>query len=201
MSNAVFPSLAGLGWPVVKTPNFATKVQASVSFRELRAAFAPYPQWRWNVVHNFLRIDPTTPDFQTLANFYLARQGMFDSFLYSDPTDNTVTGQQFATGDGATTAFQLLRTFSVAGFAEFVYNLNGVPVIKDNGVVKTAGVDYNIVNGLVTFTAPVSVGHALTWTGGYYWRARFDTDAPDFTNFNSAFWSQGGLAFKSVIGS
>lgn len=202
MSQAVFPALAGLGWPVTKTPRFATVVQESVSFRELRAAFAPYPQWTWKLTHNYLANSVGSPDFQTLVNFFLARQGKFDSFLYDDPTDDSVTAMQFGTGDGATTAFQLLRTFAASGFAEFVYDTHSTPLIYDNAVLKTAGVDYNInASGLVTFTSAPTAGHALTWTGTYFWRVRFDTDAAEFENFNSAFWKQGVLSFVSVLGS
>lgn len=200
MSNAIFPALAGIGWPVKKTPQFNSKVQSAISFAEVRAAFAPYPQWRWALTYNFLRADTTNLEYQTLVNFFLTRQGKFDSFLFDDQSDNAVTDQLFGVGNGSSVAFQLSRTFAANGFAEFIYNLNGAPVIKDNGVTRTAGVDYNIVNGLVTFTTPPANSHSLTWTGGYYWRARFDVDAAEFTQFVNQFWS-GSITLVSIIGS
>ena len=39
--------------------------------------------------------------------FFLQLQGQFGTFLYTDPDDNTVTGQAFATGDGSTTSFTM----------------------------------------------------------------------------------------------
>ena len=48
--------------------------------------------------------------------FFLQLQGQFGTFLYTDPDDNAVTGQAFATGDGATTSFTMMR--SLGGFLE-----------------------------------------------------------------------------------
>lgn len=205
MSNAVFPSattLPGMAWPVVKRPLFNSKVQQSVSLREVRAAFAPYPQWRWTIPFSVLRMNGSNVELQTLLNFFLARQGQFDSFLYDDSADDTATAQVFGTGDGGTVAFQLIRSLTVGGFAEPVYNTNSTPVIKDNGVTKTAGVDYNINGtGLVTFTVAPVAGHLLTWSGTYYWRARFDVDSADFSQFVSQFFELKALSFVSVLGS
>ena len=36
--------------------------------------------------------------------------GQFGTFLYTDPTDNAVTNQGIATGDGSTTTFTLGRS-------------------------------------------------------------------------------------------
>ena len=47
---------------------------------------------------------------------FLQCQGQFGTFLYTDPTDNAVTAQAIATGDGSTTTFTFDR--SLGGFAE-----------------------------------------------------------------------------------
>ena len=46
---------------------------------------------------------------------FLQCQGQFGTFLYTDPTDDSVTAQTFATGDGATTTFTFART--LGGFS------------------------------------------------------------------------------------
>jgi uncharacterized protein (TIGR02217 family) len=201
MSNAVFPALSGVAWAVTKTPQWSNRVQRSTGGMELRAAYYSLPIWKWRLTFNFLsQVSPAT-DFATLAGFYNARQGMFDTFLYDDPTDDLIPStapMAFGTGDGTTTAFQLVRTLGSAA-AEPVYNLNATPVIYKNGVVFPPG--YTITNGLVTFTVAPALGVALTWSGSYYWRCRFDQDAADFENFASLLWAQKGLTFVSVKGS
>lgn len=195
MSNAVFPTLPGLTFPILKTPNFATDVQRSVSGREVAAAFMAYPIWDWTLSYEILR--ETANEFQQLVGFFLARQGRFDTFLFDDPSDDTVTAQSFGTGDGTTKTFQLVR--SLGGFSEPVFDLNGAPAIYDNGVLKTAGTHYSVNStGLVTFvTAPIA-GHSLTWTGAYYWRVRFADDATEFENFMNKLWSAGTVAFSTA---
>jgi hypothetical protein len=48
--------------------------------------------------------------------------------------------------------------------------------IKKAGVVQTNPANYSIsATGLVTFTSRPGAA-ALTWTGTYYWRVRFDQD-------------------------
>ena len=127
MSNAVFPTMKGMTWNVVRKPVFNTKVQTATSGKELRAAFWSYPQWHYSVHFEFLRQYNGNVELETLCGFFLARQGSFDSFLWTDPTDSTVTNQTFALGDGLTTSFTLARTW--AGFTEPVAALNGTPSI------------------------------------------------------------------------
>ena len=108
MSNAIYPAtLKGIMPSVVKTPEFATIVQASPSKVETRIAQAQNPIWHWSLTYDFLFNDLTDPvggaqrnpsvlpysELQTLMGFYLARQGRFDSFLFDDPEDDTVTNQ------------------------------------------------------------------------------------------------------------
>jgi uncharacterized protein (TIGR02217 family) len=203
VSNAVLPVLPGLAWDNTTAPHFATKIQTSVGMSEVRAAFSPYPVRHYMLVHNFLRQytpaggSPFT-EMNTLYGFYCSRQGSFDSFLYDDPADDTVTLQQFGTGDGATVAFQLNRTRG--GFNEPVYNTHSTPLIYINGVLKSTPADYTInSSGLVTFTAAPGNGLPVQWTGTYYWRCRFDDDAIDFTEFANLFWSLKKLAFRTVL--
>jgi hypothetical protein len=66
-------------------------------------------------------------ELQTLGGFFLARQGSYDSFLYSDPTDNAATNQTFAAGDDVTTAFTLARAWG--GFIEPIGACAGSPTI------------------------------------------------------------------------
>lgn len=195
MSQAVFPALAGLAWNITKSPGWNTKVQRSDGGKELRASFYSEPLWRWVLQYEVLRAATAFTELQTLMGFYNARQGMFDSFLFSDPDDNAVTAESFGTGDGVTTAFQLKR--AIGGFAENVFDLNGTPSIYKNAVFQSSGYTVS-ASGLVTFASAPANGVLLTWTGGYYWRVRFDQDSAEFNKFSVALWDMKQLAFVSV---
>lgn len=197
MSDAIFPALPGLTWGRIKAPIWKTKIQQAVSGRELRAAFRQYPTYKFTLTHDFLRASAEL-EFQTLIGFFNARQGSYDSFLYADPADNAVTAQSFGTGNGATTQFQLVRTLGSA--IEPVMNLNGNPAIYKAGVLQTLGSGYTISNGLVTFTAAPANGAALTWTGSYYHRCRFEQDSIDFDAFLADLYAQKKLSFIGSLG-
>src|SRR4051812_12387575 len=111
MSNAIFPTLAGLAWDVLKTPLWSTSVQQSVSGKEIRAQYFSTPIYRWRLSYELLRASAVA-ELQTLIGFFHARQGKFDSFLFSDPADNAVVQHGFGLGNGTTVAFQLQRTLA-----------------------------------------------------------------------------------------
>lgn len=206
MSNAIFPALPGLEWNVRKVPQWNTRVQRSVGGMELRATYYSAPLWKWTLSYEFLRETSALVEFSTLAGFYNARQGMYDSFLYSDPTDNTIpvsAPQQFGTGDGTTVNFYLARALGAS--ADFVYNFNGTPRIFVNGVEKFDGFQFTRTGNLIHFAADVGetpgVGAAITWSGSWYWRVRFDQDSAEFANFAYQFWKLQQLSFVSIKGS
>jgi uncharacterized protein (TIGR02217 family) len=190
MSAAVFPSLPGLTWDVGMSPQFSTRVQQSVSGREVRAALMAYPLWKFSLAYELLRADLAYSELQTLTGFFLQRQGMFDSFLYLNPVDHQVTAQPFGTGNGSTTRFVLARSFG--GFAEPVQNSTGITVYV-NGVSTSAYV-IDSTGAVVFNTAPPS-GAALTWSGQFYYRCRFLDDVADFNNFMYQLWELKKLEF------
>lgn len=194
MSNAVFPSLPGLAFGVSRAPQFSTKVFRAVSLREVRGAFAAYPLWGFTLTYEFLRKGQGVAELEQLVGFFLARQGQFDSFLFTDPDFNSVTDQQFGVGDGSTKDFQLTRSTNLA-FAEPVQNPNTISAIKDNG---SAAGTYTQANGLISFSVAPAAGHALTWSGTYYNRCRFEQDIADFSKFMQDLWE---LKTLKLVGS
>lgn len=201
MGNAVFPALPGLTFDITKEPRWNTRVQTTPSGKELRAAYQSEPIWTWTLKYEVLRQAAAYLELQELVGFFNARRGRYDSFLFDDPDDDGVTDQNFGAGDGLTTAFQLVRDYGAGGFTgrENVYDLNGAPTIKDNGVTKATPADYTIsATGLVTFVVAPVAGHALTWTGNYYWRVRFGDDTATFQKFLYQLWSLQQLKLQSV---
>jgi uncharacterized protein (TIGR02217 family) len=201
MSQAVFPTLLGLTWNVLKAPLWSTKVQRSVGGKELRAAFYSAPIWTWTLSYEILRQATAFQELQQLVGFFNARRGRYDSFLFSDPSDNAVVTQNFGTGDDVKTAFQLVRDYGAGGFTgrENVYDLAGAPQIFVNAVLKTVTTDYTIGStGVVTFVVAPAAAAALTWTGSFYRRVRFSDDSAEFNNFLTQLWEAKKIVLVSV---
>lgn len=198
MSNAIFPSLPGLKWGSRKTPRFSTIVRRAVSGKEVRAARMSYPLWDFSTSYEVLRAGAEA-ELQTLVDFFLARKGSFDSFLFTDPSDCVAAGQQFGIGDGVTTQFQLVRSLMSGGFLEPVMNLNGAPTLYAAGVEQTTG--YTISStGMVSFDVAPAGGAVLTWSGAFYFRCRFSRDTTDFDNFLQDLWEAKKVELVGCLG-
>jgi uncharacterized protein (TIGR02217 family) len=195
MSNAVFPSLPGLTFPIVRTPIWKTLIQTTQSGRELRAAQMSYPLYKWSLAFDVLRTASAFNELQQLIAFYNARSGSYDSFLYTDQDDNSVTDQSFGFGDGSTVAFQLTKGFG--GYIEPVLATNVITNVKVNGTV-TAAYTVNAMTGILTFTTAPASGATLTWTGTFYYQCRFLADSYDFSKLMSGLYEAKKLEFQSV---
>lgn len=139
MSTRVFPtlpSLLGMAYPVSRGPLFSTNVQRSISGKRVAIAKWLTPLWQWELDINILRSLASPFDWQMFVDFYEQSLGPFDTWLWSDPEDNTTTGEQFGLGNASTLAFQLGRRLKAGGFIEPVFAPNivydvyvaGVPV-------------------------------------------------------------------------
>lgn len=208
MSNAIFPALPGLTWAVVKRRISSTIVVQNASGKEVRVPQWQDPIYEFEFTYELLRDDPTAgafliagfTEFMSLVGFINARQGSFDSFLYLDPNDNTATGESCmpATGDGSNKLFQLARQVGGNGYSEKIQNTVGAPGIYLAGTLQSSG--YTVSDtGLVTFTTAPPSGHAVQWSGNFYFRCRFSDDSQDFVNFTARMWNtSNAIKFRSV---
>jgi len=168
MSDAIYPTLSGLTWDITRTPQFSTQIQRSVNGYERRAAFYATPIWHFQLHYEFL----SESDYGTLAAFWAARQGGFDSFLWADSEDSSATIMPFGVGDGVSLDFQLQRTLSPTPDStklygadgssfEPVYNLNGSPTVY----WTIGGVPYLILSGMTNYLHYSSdLTQAAAWT-------------------------------------
>jgi uncharacterized protein (TIGR02217 family) len=156
MSTTVLPSLAGLGWGIQRTPVFNTVVQQAISGKETRISLYSYPRWKWELSYNILRSAAAYTELQQLAGFFNTLLGQFDTFLYQDADDNSVTGQGIGTGNGSTSEYQLVRSFG--GFVEPVLAPNNISSLYLNGIAIPAGGYSAPVNGALTSSASGSLG-------------------------------------------
>ncbi len=199
MSNSVYPTLPGLEFPVHRTvvPPPVTPFPTP-SRREYRGRSATLPLYRYQLSYEFLRGDAVAAEWQTLEGFYKLMGGDFDTFLFADPDDSTVAAMTFGTGNGSTTAFQLVRT--LGGFAEAIFDLNGAPQIFKAGVLQTLTTHYTIsATGLVTFVTAPTAGQALTWTGSFYRRCKFSRSELEFKKFMRDFWDAKKVEIEMVL--
>lgn len=203
MSGLIYPSnLPGLTWESSRALLFKTKIKEAVSGKESRMTYQVYPRFLFELQYEFLRHNLTPSELKSISGLFAQMYGNYDTFLYTDPVYNTVTDEPFGTGDGSTTAFQLVATFQNTGgpgLAEIIQNLNGTPVIKKAGVTQTTPANYSIgATGLVTFTSAPGSGQALTWSGSFYYRCRFDDDSMTFNQFMKDFWRARRVRLKSI---
>ncbi len=197
MSNAIFPTLVGLGWSVKRVPMWKTRVQEAISGKETRIADWSFPRWKWELAYDFLRGDAGHAEFQSLAGFFNQRQGVFDSFLYQDADDNGATAQLLSSGDGATRSFQLVR--SLGGFIEPIIAPNAVNNIYLAGVAQSPSA-YTVdgTTGIVTFVTAPAAAVAVTADFTFYFRCRFVDDSMDFEKFMNQLWRAKKLALISL---
>lgn len=131
-------ALPGLAYSVHKIPSFATNKKRAASGVRTATALRQYPIWEFEFTYEFLE-DSSGADssLKSLMGFFLSRQGDFDTFLFKDPDDYSVSNGPLGTADGATTQFSFKRT--LGGFAEKIGQIDsGQPIIL-YGTIDEAG--------------------------------------------------------------
>lgn len=212
MALNTFPSMATQGWSVTKAPNWATRLQRSVSGRELRVSDYVLPVYTFTLTYEVLRDRWDIRDgaghgpayrqggtviydeLRTIWNFFNQQQGSSIPFQFYDPTDNTTravsaTPQSItvATGDGSTTSFQLCSAILA-------------PVIPNviNTITPT-GYTLDTNTGLITYSTAPASGVSITADMTYYYKVRFATDALESENFMYQLWALKQLKLASVL--
>ena len=201
MSTELFPELPGLTYSVYVTPTFNNKISTAVSGKQNRTAYMKYPIWKFKLTYDYLpdRAAGET-DLKNIVGFFCKRTGGFDTFLFNNVDDHSVTAQVIATADGVTLQWPILRTYG--GFDEPVGQLNTSVsyIFYKNDVAMVEGTDYSITmpNQLVFSVAPAD-GDVLTWTGSFYYVCHFSEDAMEFEKFMDKLWQLQECDFESVV--
>lgn len=203
MSNLLFPAnIIGLMYPRARIPIWNTGYQEAVSGKTSTLKYMQYPLYEWELRYELLRDDVTPSDLRALHGLFNAVGGRFDTFLYSCPEFNSVVDENFGTGNGTTSVYPITARFQNAGgpgAPELIQNFVIAPVIKVNGVTFTTPAQYTLgPTGIVTFVTPPTGGHALTWTGSFYYRCRFTSDRMAYREFMNNWWDLSGLSFRSI---
>jgi hypothetical protein len=215
MSNKIFPAaVRGLAYSVLKAPEESTIVQQAINAAEVRIANWQNPIWHWELIYTVLfdvpgNIAPglTVTDLKAMMGFYLARQGRFDSFLYSDPTDNHVNpdDQELALIVANGTYYSpIQRAMGEPGdqFFEDITDFDGPLSLYANGVLQITPSDYTLLGPGVALPGYSFDGYVAQWVGtptgpitadfSFFFRVRFEMDKLAFEEFVNNLWTLGG---------
>lgn len=201
MSTQVFPTIPGLDIVIHRTPAWTTLIQEAVSGKETRVARRLFPRRTWELTVNFLRMSTSFSEFQNLEAFFNNRAGAYDSFLYADGDDNSVTSQALGLTNGTSTSYQLARSYG--GFSEPMYAPNSVSNVYISGATST--VAYTVTGwgttspGTINFASAPAAGHALSADFTYYFPVRFSDDTMMFDKIVYNIWEAKKISFVQIV--
>lgn len=205
---AIYPTLPGLGYSVIRRPQTYTANARSGSGWQVRVAYASTPTWEWDLTYELLSDQAGSTDLRNLLGIFLAMDGDLTPFLFLDPDDNSVTGMYTGTGDGSTTIFQLQRGYGAGTFigtepigylntgATFNVYLNGV--LQSNTTYSTATT--TPVNQQLVFNTAPGAGVIVTVDMSYYFYAHFKDNTNDFEKFMNQLWTMKKITLESLRG-
>lgn len=138
-------------------------------------------------------------DLHNVVAFFEARMARLYGFRWKDrgdfksvPPSQTIaaTDQTIGTGDGATVAFQLIKTYSSGGnsyFREIKKPVTGTVLIALDSVGQGSGWSVDTTTGIVTFDAAPATDVVITAGFEFDVPVRFDTDSlsVNLANFNA----------------
>jgi len=170
-------------------PERRTQIVELASGDEERNASWSNSRRRYDVAYGIRRAD----DLAAVVAFFEARNGRLHGFRFKDWADHksclpsgtlTPTDQAIGTGDGATTAFQMVKRYA-SGSQTWVRTItkpvaDTVRVALD-GTEQPSGWSVDTTTGVVTFSAAPAEGVAITAGFAFDVPVRFDTDALDVT--------------------
>lgn len=170
-------------------PERRTQIVELASGDEERNASWADSRRRYDAAYGVRRAD----DLARVVAFFEARNGRLHGFRWKDWGDcksclpsqtPTALDQPLGTGDGATTAFQLVKRY-VSGSQTWVRTIAkpvaGTVRIALDGVEQVVGWAVDATTGLVTFGTAPAAGVAITAGFAFDVPVRFDTDRLDVT--------------------
>lgn len=169
-------------------PMFSTTITPMDSGDEHRIRKWVHPLPKYEIAHNV----KTPDDLAEIRDFHYALGGMELSFLLKDWLDYTsarngcsvasMLDQPLGTGDGATTAFQLIKRYALPGNV-VVYDRPIPWPVAETLIIAVDGVavdssDFSVARGtgMVTFDTAPADGAAITAGFQFDVPVRFDDD-------------------------
>ncbi|SFN60784.1 TIGR02217 family protein [Cohaesibacter marisflavi] len=201
----VFPVKIGLG--ATGGPQRKTQVVQSGSGKEERNQQWANSRRSWDVGTGIRDIY----EAEQVLSFFEDVRGRLSGFLFCDPFDlrscailgnPSATDQAIGTGDGATTAFQLTKTYGSAN--PYMRKISkpkqdSVLVAVDGVALDAADFSVDHTTGLVTLADPPAVDAAVTAGFEFYVPVRFDTDDLSIAWENNALISVPSIPVLELI--
>lgn len=160
MAYAVFPAKIALMSRF--GPSVQVSINAQIGGREDRISDHLRPR---------IRVVCASPisegDYLEVVDFFWAQEGPTYPFLMWDWSDYQGTAEPIGTGNGSTTAFQVIqrKTNAVRTLDRPITHIRaGTLAVRVNGVLQVVTTDYtvNLATGIITFTSPPGNGLAIT---------------------------------------
>lgn len=184
-----FPT--GIAFGATGGPERRTEIVTLASGAEERNTRWADSRRRYNAGYGIRTLD----DLHAVVAFFEERRGRLYGFRWLDRIDHKScapgaapdpTDQAIGTGDGATAAFQLAKTYGAlhAPYTRTIAKpVAGSVRVAVEGIEKVAGSDWTVdpTTGLVTFAAGAIPGAGAAVTAGFAFDVpvRFDIDALD----------------------
>ena len=203
------------GWPCLSSPLWSTQITRVDSGDEQANRRWAHPLYRF-------RLPEAVRDMSTLnavRDHWLVLAGPFSTWPFRDPSDfasvdlteNNVAptlssaDQTLGTGDGVTTAFQLIRTYTATNSYARTITIPVVSsvLIEVNGVDPTTlspAITWSVSRpgGLVTFSSPITAGHVVK--AGYLFDNEVRYESDDAFDAIAQQAGIGGFADMTFIG-
>ena len=187
-----------LAYGMTGGPGFSTDIVTAIGGEETRNANWARSRARWEagVQHR------SQADTEALvAFFYSVAVGQANAFRFKDPLDFTFTDQAIGTGNGTTTTFALVKTYSMGG--QTYTRLLQKPVAGTVAItlagVPAVGFTVNTATGVVTITPAPAPGVAVLASGEFDVPVRLAVDSLEGLQYVSVdAWSWQGIALLEV---
>ena len=122
----------------------------------------------------------TEAELDKVVSLFRNVKGRAYPFAIRDWSDYDLANTQIGTGDGTTTAFQIIKTYN-DGISTYTRNITTVEAgsVTSVNIGTTANTDFTIDlnTGIITFATPPASGETITIPqGSFFVKVRFDTD-------------------------
>jgi uncharacterized protein (TIGR02217 family) len=157
-------------------PEFNTSVTTTFAGFEQRNINWQKSRGRWDVSTGI----KNKSDMDAVIAFFRARFGKAHGFRFKDWSDYQAVGQSLGTGNGAQTAFQLVKLYDSGGYTyqrDIKKPVNGTVKIYLNSILQSSGFTIDHTTGIVTFSSAPGAGVAVSADFDFDVPVRFDTDA------------------------
>jgi uncharacterized protein (TIGR02217 family) len=158
-------------------PEFSTEVVMLNSGYEQRNQNWTYPRERWQVAYGVR----TKSQLDALREFFYARRGMAYGFRFKSHDDYEASDVEIGTGDGTTSEFQLIKTYTSGNYTmdrKITKPVSGTVSIYIDSALQSSPGDYTIdlTTGIVDFLVAPGSGEVVMATFEFDIPMRFDTD-------------------------